>query len=82
MSVAGGRWPGIAARWRIILFGLWPQWRSALACLAVGAMIVLPCMLRFWTGRRLASVRSIGTVACHVLMKGPAAALSRIGEEK
>src|SRR5262245_1764961 len=43
-AAAGACWSVIAARWRIILFGLYPyeeQWRSALACAVVVAMAVL-----------------------------------------
>lgn len=84
-AASGACWSVIAQRWRIILFGLYPhdqQWRSALACLAVVAMIVLSCMPRFWTGRRLAAVWIIGTGAYYVLMKGGILGLTYIGEEK
>lgn len=84
-AASGACWSVIAARWRIILFGLYPhdqQWRSALACLAVVAMIVLSCLPRFWTGRRLASVWIVGTGAYYVLMKGGILGLPYVGEEK
>lgn len=84
-AASGACWSVIAARWRIILFGLYPydqQWRSALACLAVVAMIVLSCMPRFWTGRRLASVWIVGSATYYVLMKGGIFGLPYIGEEK
>lgn len=84
--VAGGAcWTVIAQRWRIILFGLYPfdqQWRSALACVVVVAMVVLSCLPAFWTGRRLAAVWVIGTGAFYVLMKGGVLGLPYIGEEK
>ena len=43
-AAQGACWTVIAQRWRIILFGLYPfdqQWRSALACVVVVAMVNL-----------------------------------------
>lgn len=80
----GACWTVIAQRWRIIFFGLYPyaeQWRSALACVTVVAMIVLSCLPSFWTGRRLAAVWIIGTTTFYVLMKGGVLGLSYVGEE-
>lgn len=84
-AASGACWSVIAQRWRIILFGLYPhdqQWRSALACLAVVAMIVLSCLPAFWTGRRLAAVWVTGALAYYLLMKGGILGLPYIGEEK
>lgn len=81
---AGACWSVIAARWRIILFGLYPyeeQWRSALACVAVVAMTVLSCIPAFWTGRRIAAIWLAGTAVFYVLMKGGVLGLSYVGEE-
>jgi general L-amino acid transport system permease protein len=81
---AGACWSVIAARWRIILFGLYPyeeQWRSALACVAVVAMTVLSCIPAFWTGRRIAAIWLAGTTVFYVLMKGGVLGLSHVGEE-
>ena len=81
---AGACWSVIAARWRIILFGLYPyeeQWRSALACVAVVAMTVLSCIPAFWTGRRIAAIWLAGTTVFYVLMKGGVLGLSYVGEE-
>ncbi|TIN68045.1 MAG: amino acid ABC transporter permease, partial [Mesorhizobium sp.] len=72
-AAAGACWSVIAARWRIILFGLYPydeQWRSALACLIVVVMTVLSCVPAFWSGRRIALVWGAGTALFYVLMKG------------
>lgn len=80
----GACWTVIAQRWRIIFFGLYPyaeQWRSALACVTVVAMIVLSCLPSFWTGRRLAAVWIIGTTIFYVLMKGGVLGLTYVGEE-
>lgn len=81
---SGACWSVIAARWRIILFGLYPyeeQWRSALACVAVVAMTVLSCIPVFWTGRRIAAIWLAGTTVFYVLMKGGVLGLSYVGEE-
>ena len=81
---SGACWSVIAARWRIILFGLYPyeeQWRSALACVAVVAMTVLSCIPAFWTGRRIAAIWLAGTTVFYVLMKGGVLGLSYVGEE-
>ena len=82
---AGACWTVIAQRWRIILFGLYPydeQWRSALACVVVVAMIVLSCLPSFWTGLRLAAVWILGTAAFYILMKGGIFGLRQIGEDQ
>lgn len=81
---AGACWSVIAARWRIILFGLYPyeeQWRSALACVTVVVMTVLSCIPALWTGRRIAVIWLAGTSLFYVLMKGGVLGLSYVGEE-
>lgn len=83
-AAAGACWSVIAARGRIILFGLYPfdeQWRSALACAVVVAMTVLSCIPAFWTGRRIAAIWLAGASAFYVLMKGGVLGLSYVGEE-
>jgi general L-amino acid transport system permease protein len=83
-AAAGACWSVIAARWRIILFGLYPfeeQWRSALACVAVVVMVVMSCIPAFWSGRRLATVWVVGTAVYYLLMKGGVFGLSTEGEE-
>jgi general L-amino acid transport system permease protein len=83
-AAQGACWSVIAARWRIILFGLYPyeqQWRSALACVSVVVTVVLSCIPTFWTGRRLAAVWVVGTAAYYMLMKGGALGLQSEGEE-
>ena len=83
-AASGACWSVIAARWRIILFGLFPyeeQWRSALACVTVVAMTVLSCIPAFWTGRRIAVVWLAGTTLFYVLMKGGILGLPYVGEE-
>lgn len=83
-AASGACWSVITARWRIIMFGLYPydeQWRSALGCLAVVVMTVLSCMPMFWTGRRITIVWGIGSTLFYVLMKGGVLGLPRVGEE-
>ena len=83
-AAGGACWSVIAARWRIIFFGLFPyeeQWRSALACITVVVITVLSCIPSFWTGRRIAAVWLTGTSLFYVLMKGGVLGLPRIGEE-
>src|SRR5262245_43317103 len=83
-AATGACWSVIAARWRIILFGLYPyeeQWRSALACVTVVVITVLSCIPAFWTGRRLGLVWVLGTTLFYVLMKGGVFGLPRVGEE-
>lgn len=83
-AASGACWSVIAARWRIILFGLYPfeeQWRSALACVIVVAMTVLSCIPAFWTGRRIAAVWIVGTALFYILMKGGIFGLPHVGEE-
>ncbi|TPN80477.1 amino acid ABC transporter permease [Mesorhizobium sp. CU2] len=83
-AAAGACWSVIAARWRIILFGLYPfeeQWRSALACVSVVVMTVLSCIPAFWTGRRIALVWGTGTALYYLLMKGGVLGLPYVGEE-
>ncbi|RJT40603.1 amino acid ABC transporter permease [Mesorhizobium waimense] len=83
-AASGACWSVIAARWRIIFFGLYPyeeQWRSALACVTVVAMTVLSCIPAFWTGRRIALVWGVGAAVFYVLMKGGLLGLGFVGEE-
>lgn len=84
-AASGACWSVIAARWRILFFGLYPyeeQWRSALACVIVVVMTVLSCIPAFWTGRRIAIVWGAGTALFYVLMKGGIFGLRHIGEEQ
>jgi general L-amino acid transport system permease protein len=55
-EASGACWAVIAARGRLILFGLYPyedHWRSTLACLAIVATTALSCFPRFWGVVRL-----------------------------
>ena len=80
-AASGACWSVIAARWRIIFFGLYPydeQWRSALACLTVVAMTVFSFLPSFWTGLALAVVWFPRTALFYTLMKGGSACLTPV----
>ena len=72
-AAAGACWSVIQARYRLILFGLYPydaQWRSALACLIVIATVAIACVPRMWTASRMMSVWFGGYVLFFVFMLG------------
>ncbi|WP_420336441.1 amino acid ABC transporter permease [Roseibium sp.] len=72
-NTGGACWSVIAARHRLILFGLYPfeeHWRSTLACLAIVATVVLSCLPRFWSASRLITLWIVGFGAYVVLMDG------------
>jgi general L-amino acid transport system permease protein len=70
---AGACWSVIAARWRLILFGLYPQAehiRSALATGVLLSMMGLTAWPRMWSLQRIALVWFCGFAAFFVLMGG------------
>lgn len=80
----GACWAVIEARWRLIMFGLYPHeehWRSGLACLVVVVMTVLSCLPRFWSGRAITLIWVGGFAAFYILMKGGILGLTRIDEQ-
>lgn len=85
MAKGGACWSVIAARWRVILFGVYPydeQWRSGLACVVVVLMMILSCLPAMWRFWRLAVVWVLGTVAFYILMKGGPFGLARVDEQQ
>lgn len=81
----GACWSVIAVRWRVILFGIYPyeeQWRSALACVVVGVVILLSCLPRMWSFGRLALVWVLGTVIFYTLMRGGVLGLVPVNEQQ
>jgi general L-amino acid transport system permease protein len=69
----GACWSVIDARWRLILFGLYPfeeQWRSGVACAAIVVVAGLSCVPYFWSARRLPILWLSGFVTFYVLMRG------------
>lgn len=69
----GACWSVVAARHRLILFGLYPydlHWRSSLACLAIVTTVVLSCFPRFWSLNKLVSLWIVGFGTYVLLMDG------------
>lgn len=70
---SGACWAVIQARWRIIIFGLYPydqHWRSILACLLLVITAVLSCLPWFWSFRKLAPLWISGFTGFTILMSG------------
>lgn len=81
----GACWPVIAARWRIILFGIYPyeeQWRSALACAIIVLVIALSCLPRFWGFLKLALIWGLGATSFYILMRGGVFGLVEVQEQQ
>ncbi len=77
----GACWAVIDARWRLILFGLYPfeeQWRSAIACIAIITVGILSCVPAFWHGKKLAALWITGFAIYYVLMRGGVFGLSEV----
>ena len=77
----GACWSVIAARHRLILFGLYPfdlHWRSTLACGVIIATVILSCLPYFWTARRLALLWVAGFAAYYLLMEGSPLGLQQV----
>lgn len=70
---AGACWAVIAARWRLVFFGLFPieeQWRAAIASAAVVAAVGLLQWPRTWTLSRIVGLLGGTSVLFLVLMYG------------
>lgn len=84
-GVEGACWSVIAARYRLILFGLYPfdeQWRAALACVVVVATVVMGCMPAMWTARRAAALWLGGYGLFILLMRGGVFGLPAVTTEQ
>lgn len=84
-TLSGACWSVIAARGRLILFGLFPyeeQWRSSIACLAIVITVVLSCVPACWGLRRLPALWLAGTAVFVVLMHGGVLGLSVVTTEQ
>jgi len=82
---AGACWAVIEDRGRLILFGLYPyeeQWRSTLACLAVIVTMVLSCLPKFWSIRRLPILWIVGFGIFVLLMRGGFAGMPLVRSEQ
>lgn len=81
---SGACWSVIAARWRVIFFGIYPfdeQWRSGLACLIVMGVVFLSCLPRVWSFARLTATWGIGAASFYILMKGGLFGLTEVNEQ-
>jgi general L-amino acid transport system permease protein len=82
---SGACWSVIAARWRVILFGIYPyeeQWRSALACAVVVVVILLSCLPRMWSFGKLTLTWGLGTLLFYTLMRGGVLGLVAVNEQQ
>ena len=80
-TAEGACWSVIAARHRLILFGLYPyelHWRSTLACVSIIATVILSCTPYFWTARRLSALWIAGFGAYYLLMEGSPIGLEQV----
>ena len=77
----GACWSVVAARHRLILFGLYPyelHWRSTLACVSIIVTVILSCLPYFWTARRLSALWIVGFAAYYLLMEGSPIGLEQV----
>ncbi len=80
---SGACWSVIDARWRLVLFGLYPfeeQWRSAIACAVIVLVAGLSCIPIFWNFRRLSILWLGGFALFYVLMRGGYLGLAEVTE--
>lgn len=87
LCVGGGKgacWAVIDARWRLIMFGLYPyeeQWRSAIACIVMVGVGILSCVPWFWNAKRISVLWISGFVIFYVLMRGGFFGLTTVFEQ-
>ena len=70
---AGACWAVIEARWRLIIFGLYPHeehWRSAIACSLIVLVGILSCVPWLWRPMRMALLWGGGFLGFYLLMRG------------
>jgi general L-amino acid transport system permease protein len=84
-NVSGACWAVIHARYRLILFGLYPfdeHWRSAIACGVAIGMVVLSCLRPMRKPIALLAIWGVGSVAFFVLMYGGVLGLTPVSTDK
>jgi general L-amino acid transport system permease protein len=84
-NTGGACWSVIHARYRLILFGLYPfeeHWRSALACIVAIGMVVLSCVGALRAPGRLVLLWTVGSVFFFVLMYGGILGLTPVATDK
>lgn len=80
-GIDGACWAVIHARWRLILFGVFPfeeQWRSSIACVALIATAILSCMPTFWSAIRLSILWMVGFGTFFLFMQGGILGMSSV----
>ena len=80
-EATGACWSVVAARHRLILFGLYPfdlHWRSTLACGAIVATVILSCLPMLWSAMRLTILWIAGFGAYFLLMEGSPLGLQQV----
>lgn len=78
---AGACWSVVAARWRLILFGLFPyeeHWRSGLALIILIVLLALSALPQMWRASRLIMLWLIAGTVFLVLMRGGVLGLAPI----
>lgn len=81
----GACWAVLAARWRIVMFGLYPveeQWHAALACAVVIGAFVLLQWSAMWTLRRVLGVLGCTALAFLALMYGALPGMARVATDQ
>jgi len=77
----GACWAVIAARWRLIMFGLYPfeeQWRSAISSVIVLATVAISCFPAVWRAKWLIVLWIVSFIGFNVLMTGGILGLSHV----
>ena len=77
----GACWAVIAARWRLIMFGLYPfdeQWRSAISSMIVLGTVALSCFPAMWRVKPLLALWIVSFAAFSWLMSGGVLGLSYV----
>lgn len=78
---SGACWSVIAARHRLILYGLYPfddHWRPTAACLAIILTVILSCFPAFWSARRIITLWIVGFATYILLMDGSLIGLEQV----
>lgn len=78
-------WSVIDARYRLILFGLYPyeeHWRSTLACLSIIGTVVISCFPWTWSAKRLPTIWIVGFAAYYLLMEGGLLGLRQVTSDQ
>ena len=84
-AATGACWSVIAARWRLILFGLYPfdeQWRSAIACLVVVAAIIAICLPPNWAAGRMFTILLVAFALFFGFMEGGILGLEEVSPSR